>query len=328
MLREAALTVVLVLAACGEPTPPDLATAFVAMHAEHAREIDDRDLKQRIISTLFADDPLPKGWSRDELRTSILERLNIGFLVDQLDDDYLGRTAITFEVADTRDGVTAYELVIEDPGLPLPIAARVMADAARPLGFDAARGLYFADGTAGRPAIVGLHGHGQTPEAFQREGYGQELAEQGFVVVVPSFWYMECGVDESALAEVLLQEGFALMGLRVYKALVMLRVLSSSEAIDRARLGIIAHSGGSSASWLVVRISDDVRARVWDYQQFFNNLCGERIHCETHPDLFVIGGDILRTSSLTQPNLGVPYQYLDPRVRADIGAFFAKELQP
>jgi acetyl esterase/lipase len=139
---------------------------------------------------------------------------------------------------------------------------------------------------------------------------------------------MECGVQESSLAELLLQRGFSLMGLRVYKALLLLRVLASSAAIDPARIGLLGHSGGSSASWLVVRISDQVRARVWDYEQFFNNLCGERIHCETHPDLFAIGGDIFRRATLPQPNLQVPYAYLASAVRDDIRAFFAQELQP
>lgn len=314
--------------ACGEPQPPDVGEAFVEMHAAHAREVDIRDLKERIISTLFADDPNPRGWSVEVLRGEIIERLNIGFLIDQLDDGYLARTEMSLEPGAVTDGVAAYALTIHDPMLPVPIEARVLAPAAQRLSLDASFGLRFEDGTMARPAIVGLHGHGQTPELFQSQGYGQELAEQGYVVVIPSFWFMECGVEESALSELLLHRGFALMGLRVYKALVMLRVLRSSEAIDPARLGMIAHSGGSSASWLVVRISDEVRARVWDYQQFFNNLCGERIHCETDPDLFVIGGDIFRSTTLGSANLAVPYAYFDPAIRDDIRAFFAAELAP
>lgn len=314
--------------ACGEPEPPQLGEAFVAMHREHARDVDERDLKRRIISTLFADDPIINGSSPADLRTAIIEELNIGFLIDQLDDGYLARTAMTFDDGPVIDGVSAYSLTVNDPLLPLPVEALVLAGPGRRVQLDPARGLQLEGGAVGRPAIVALHGHGQAPASFQRVGYGQELAAQGHIVVIPKFWYMDCDVQEASLSELLLQRGFSLMGLRVYKALLLLRVLASSEAIDPARLGLLGHSGGSSVSWLVVRLTDQVRARVWDYEQFFNDLCSGRIHCETHPGLFAIAGDIFRRASLLQPTLEVPYAYLAPDVRDDIRAFFAEELQP
>jgi hypothetical protein len=58
-----------------------------------------------------------------------------------------------------------------------------------------------------------LHGHGQTPDVFARDNLGNELADRGFLVVIPMFEPFACGDAEAATSALLLEHGFTLIGI-------------------------------------------------------------------------------------------------------------------
>lgn len=314
--------------ACGEPQPNEFGPAFTELHAEHARSPSVRDVKDRIVASLFDEPPPATGLAGQALRAELVDRLNMGFLLDGLDAGYRDRVSVALGLPVDHGGVLGYDLRVDDPALPAPIEAVVLTRADTPLSLDTGGDLVHTDGAPPRAAVLGLHGHFQSVDDFRRDGYGQELAEQGYVVVILAFIEMDCGAAESSLTEHLLNRGFALMAVRAYKGLALLELLASWTATDAARLGIIAHSGGSSTSWVIARITDRLRARVWDYEQSFNDLCGGRIHCETDPNVFEIAGDVFARDTLEAATLEVPYEYLGASDRERIRAFFAAELTP
>jgi dienelactone hydrolase len=47
--------------------------------------------------------------------------------------------------------------------------------------------LLIPEGGEPHPAIVGLHGHGDSKEIFKQKYFGEDLVKEGFVVIMPSF---------------------------------------------------------------------------------------------------------------------------------------------
>ena len=45
---------------------------------------------------------------------------------------------------------------------------------------------------APKPAILGLHGHGDSATVFKNNYFGRQLAKEGYVVLMPSFRAMGC----------------------------------------------------------------------------------------------------------------------------------------
>ncbi len=158
------------------------------------------------------------------------------------------------------------------------------------------------------PAIIGLHGHGDTSLTFKNEYMGIDFVEQGFVVIMPSFRSMWC--DEKLSKELLLN-GFTKMGFRVYETLLLIKYLTYLDEVDNDNIGIIGHSGGSSVAHLVVRITDSIKVQVSDHCTNWLDMCGDanKIHCETIPYLTYYSDEIQISDYVDIPVLKVPYGF-------------------
>lgn len=314
----------LVLAACGTDGAADHARAYIELHADHAQVVDARALKHRIVASLAGGAPEPIGLSGPVLAREIARRTNIQFLLDGLGPGYRGRVDVTLTPVAREGDHTSYQLIVRDPALPAPIRARVVAPARS--GLELSDGELTARPGTLRPGVVlGLHGHGQTPDVFARDHLGNELADRGFLVVIPFFEPFACGDPEAATSAMLLEHGFTLIGIWAYQSLAVLELLSGWDAIAPARFGILAHSGGSVLARLVTPLTDRVVARVLDHQILYNSLCSGQLHCETVPDLYPISGDINATDA--PATLSVPYGFPSTDVRADIVRFLEDVLR-
>lgn len=137
------------------------------------------------------------------------------------------------------------------------------------------------------PCIIGLHGHFHAPSTIADQYMGAELAKKGFIVLIPYFRVMEHDNEEMLLSVKLLENGFTLMGLRVYEVMLLLEYARRTEIIDAGRIGLISHSGGSTVANLAVHLTDLVSAQVTDYYSNYLDCRGDNefIHCETVPGL-------------------------------------------
>ena len=237
--------------------------------------------------------PKGKGLKGEALKEAIVEEMNIGFLLADLD------AARSVRVAHEKETGLLRETVLEviDPHV-----GRFDVLLLEPLR-----------GKGVPSAILALHGHGDNPETMARKYLGRQLAEQGHHVALPRLRAHECQRNpnlENEVAIDLWAHGFSLMGLHVYEALVTRRVAASHWKASMTKWGILGHSGGSSLSNLLTRVSSDFEAKVVDYFVDFNNRCGpERIHCETFGPLFPLANDINNEKTLGVAHMSVPYGY-------------------
>ncbi|MGM0578498.1 MAG: alpha/beta hydrolase family protein [Myxococcota bacterium] len=276
--------------------------------AEHARPVSDEEIEEQLAAALDAPEPEPTGLRGEALREAVLDVLNIGFLVD----GWLADLVVTRIREEDHGTYTERELLLEDPAI------------------GTVEALLFVPGGAEEPlpAIVGLHGHGETKDVFVDAYMGRRLAEAGFVVLVPTLRVHNCSADENAVAIHLLRHGFTLMGLRAYEALLMARYQKAQPWVAPDRIGLYSHSGGSSTANLVVRISGCFAAQVTDYVQDYRNTCGpDDIHCETMPAMFPLSADVNDPSTLPIPRMKVPYAFEEPALRDNIEAFFEEHLR-
>jgi dienelactone hydrolase len=280
---------------------------YIVTHAKHARPL--LEPLDEVLAEPFARlEPQTADLEADQLGSEIVGRLNIGFLLSGLRERLLAVAVLSEEV--TSRGVTQQKLLFWDPEVG---------------SFEGY--LLVPPGDGPHPAIVGLHGHGDTDNVFATEYLGEQLAERGFAVLMPRLRVHNCSRNENRVARELLEKGFTLIGLHVYETLLMVKYLDALAEIDTGRLGIISHSGGSSIANLVVRISDRFRAQVTDYRVDYRNRCGPRgVHCETVPELGSLAANINDSATLSIPSLVVPYGYADPGSKLRILLFFDEVL--
>ena len=257
--------------------------------------------------------PLPKVLNLDasELRARIADGLNIRCLLDGLDE-----RPLTAAIMSSRDRGTWIEQRI------------ALRDAAAD---DVQALLLLPKGTPRpRPAVIGLHGHGDSAEIFAQHFMGSDLARRGFVVLLPEFRVP----DENEASLSLLRSGRTLMGRRIYETLLMIKHLRSLPEVDRRRIGMISHSGGSSAANIVVRLTDWVTAQVSDHEvDYSRNYDGtvprqgqgkSGVHCETIPALYPLSATINNKLSLRIPRLNVEYGFHPRSTRKKISDFIIK----
>ncbi len=272
------------------------ANAYLELVARYARA--------RGPATAVVEDP---GGGR--LRRRIVASLAIGFLLDGLAERPLAVAVLD----ETRrpDGVIRRRLLFWDPAVG---------------SFEAS--LLLPPGEGPFPAVIGLHGHRDDDEVFAEEYLGDRLARGGIAVLIPRLRAHDCSWRENRIARGLLEQGFTLMGLRVYETLLMHKYLEHSDAVDARRVGLLGHSGGSSTANLAVRVADRFRVYVVDYQVDYYNQCGPLdVHCESVPALVPLAAEINDSASLAVPHLLVPYKFPDPELRARIVEFFRRHLR-
>lgn len=185
-------------------------------------------------------------------------------------------------------------------------------------------------GPGPHPAVLVVHGHnGDAHQAIDSFG-GLELAEAGFLVFAPTFRVNGASVVEDAVTRLLLEEGFSLLAVRVYEQLLALRIMRAMPDVDPARIGLLAHSGGTAGANLAVRLAPWVGALVTDNEcQYYSEGTAQsdpvaEVLDETFPPLFPIHPAVLRYDDLGIPALRIPY---GPKESADeLVAFFREWL--
>jgi len=124
----------------------------------------------------------------------------------------------------------------------------------------------------------------------------------------------------------LLRNGFTLMGIRVYEALLAAKYLRGLPTVDPHRVVIVGHSGGSSTANLVVRVTDWFAAEVADHEVDYRDVCDGLVHCETVPALVPLAADVNDDATLAIPRLYVPYGLRGAETRQRVLAFLDRQL--
>ena len=187
------------------------------------------------------------------------------------------------------------------------------------------------------PAVIALHGHGDSAEIYRDEHHGRDYPARGLAILMLTFRGMKIDQYEHEATRTLMAHGLHLMGLRVYEALLGLKYLRSLPEIDPERIGLIGHSGGSSTGNLVVRLEPAFKAYVSDHQvDYRSSDPGEPYHCETVPGLYPLHPLVNDLSTAPVPVKVVRYSYgrrhplklfgLDRSEAADLLDFFERHL--
>jgi hypothetical protein len=286
--------------------------SFVADHAQFAHPRPPETVLAELAAIEAQPLPPVMELSQDQLRTKIIEALNMAFMLDEFD----ARPLQVMIFAESEDaGVVSRRLIFNDP-----LVGEFEALQLEPAGSQRV------------PAIIGLHGHFDTPRIFANKFLGGELAAEGYLVLMPQFRAMACFGPEDEISRTLINGGFHLMAMRVYEALLMQKYLRSLDRVDSKRIGILSHSGGSSTANLVVHLTDGIAAQVTDYYVDWRDRCipppaDYPVHCETVPGLFPLSTTFPDDRSAPTPRLSIPYAENGFADDADaVRGFFAAHL--
>ncbi len=132
-----------------------------------------------------------------------------------------------------------------------------------------------AEGGGPLPAVICLHGTGQSKEGLLAE-YGETLARRGYIVVVPDIrTFGEREDDYVFRAEVEILEGRSLWGLMVWDTLRIADYLRTRPDVDPERLGIVGHSLGGHTAQAAGSLDDGIAAAVascgiFSYERFYS----------------------------------------------------------
>lgn len=252
-----------------------------------AQEIEDQLLAIDAGEVPVRAEPMPEA----ELAAALLEGLGIGFLLDGLPARAV-RVRVTARTETAE--VDQLELLVDDP-----FVGRFPALLLEP------------HGPGPMPALVALHGHGDDDAVYRDDYHGGEWPARGYAILIPTLRAMNIDASEYDVTMRLLENGFDLIGLRVYEAVLCRAVLAARPEIDASRIGLIGHSGGSSTGNLVVRVAGGFRAFVSDNTVDFFRSGFELPHCETAPDIYPLHGLVNDFATAPCPVLAVPYGYPD-----------------
>jgi hypothetical protein len=249
-------------------------------------------------------DPLPA----EELRTAIATALNISFLLDGINQRLLEVTVIgEWET----DQYVEKHLLFTDPFV------------------GTFEGIYLTPkGEGPFPAVIAIHGHRARASLYRDFWHGRDYPSHGLAILMLTMRVMAIDYNEHFVSRALLLNGFALMGLRVYEALLGFKYLNYRPEIAHDRIGLIGHSGGSSTSNLTVRLEPGFAAYVSDLQIDYSewgNLW-EPYHCETIPKVFPYHLLINDFTTSSVPVKTVPYNYTNGM--KEIFDFFDLWLKP
>lgn len=239
-------------------------------------------------------------WPSGDPKRDVTEAMNVGFLLDGLNQRLLTVTLIAEEERTSGDGepYLAREYLFEDEFVGVfRVASRVPLP--EPTAADPA------------PAILVLHGHGGDSTIADVWFY-PELVLQGYVVFAPDLRVDNGGASEDLVTRTLLMNGFCFMGIRSYEGFLVQKFIDHLPGIDGDRIGVIGQSGGS------VTLNAASRARqygalVTDHHSGYYSYGehgGDRQYLdETCFGLYELGGLINDFSTSWTPTLEVPYLY-------------------
>ncbi len=269
---------------------------------DHAVPRSEQDLRADLAAARSA--PRDAGGLRDdELRPLILDALNLGFLLDGFDS----RPLLATTVLEREDGDWTEEVVVLDDPWVGAFQIRIL----RPLG-------------AGPfPAILALPGHSESSSSHLGRLGADQWVQDGVLVAALDWRVDEADALEDQIVHALLAEGFSLLGLRIYEAIVTTRYLRARPDVDGTRLALIGHSGGSAVGNLLIRVDDRYQAYVSDMASSHDSVSAQGLWlCDTVPALAGLAGSIRAMEGALVPTLSVPYGYEGqiPAIRAWLAA--------
>ena len=233
----------------------------------------------------------PRG---EELRRVLTEAMNIGHLLDGLDERTLEFSR--YPLPPIGD-VQQERLVLSDPYVGRFSALLLRPGSEVPL-----------------PAVIAYPGHSEGINKHRDDRYGLSLARRGYVVLILDPRANDSDEHESQVARELLLAGFPFIGLRVYEILLGRKFLRALNTVDTRNIGLYGHSGGSVAGNLVVRLDNGFSAYVSDLfstygivQEREDGLLGD----ETSPQLYYWHPRIEDLDTALSPTLMEPYGFED-----------------
>ena len=117
-----------------------------------------------------------------------------------------------------------------------------------------------------------------------------------------------------------------MMGVRVAEHRMALRYLQSREDVLSDQVGLMGHSGGSTAGNLTIRLGMGYAGYISDYAGHYHNIVeGDLLIDETAPSVFALGLLINDFSTADVPILRVPYGYENNP--AAVFSFFDEQLR-
>jgi len=238
----------------GRPTSAKHLTAyyeFPLKAIEHASAPVHFPLFFQLFWSTWKTRPTIPDPSPDEVRNAIAEGLNIGFLLDGIDE----RELIVTQLEKQRfDDYTRRVFLFGDPYVGTFRVVMLAPDSYPNIG----------------GCIIALHGHGGSADAILST-VGEELVSEGYLLIAPDMRAMRNWTLEQDITLHLKYWGFELMGIRVYEALLTYKYLRYLFCIDgfgadAPKLGFIAHSGGTTVAALTRYLIDDAVALVHDHE--------------------------------------------------------------
>ena len=281
---------------------PTLALEYASL--DSADELDER-LVRASKTTREAEPSSPA-----ELETIVREALGVGFLFD-------GAETVPLEVthlASVRNQrFLQHWLLLHDPWVgtfPVRVLAPADVDISHP---------------GDHPAILFLTGHLDTANSLLEEYDGLGFVDAGYTVVTIEARADDAGPVENLASRYLMVNGFTMMGLRVYEALLGLRFLQSLPGVDPTRVGLLGHSGGAAIVNATVRLHPAFAAAVIDHQGEHYSLADERyVLCETV--LGLVGYDAILSDPSTSPVPMKRVEYGWPEGAGTVTRFFDRYL--
>lgn len=210
--------------------------------------------------------------TQEQLRSVLLARLGIAFLMEEFDERVL--IATTVATADGGAGYSERHLLLKDPWVGT---------------FEAY--LLVPNGEGPFPAVVALHGHDETAQLYRETYHGNDYPAAGYAILFLTGRVLGTGdgaMKEHKVSLDLLTSGYTLMGLRVYEAILGLKYLRHLAVIDSQRIGIIGHETGSSTANLAIRVEPGFKACVTDRQTDYAQWAAafSIVNSESIPDLY------------------------------------------
>jgi len=243
----------------------------------------------------------------EEIRSGLVEAMNIGHLLDGLDPRELKMRVISEE---PLGEIQQYELLFEDPFVGLFRALLLMPPGRGPF-----------------PGIVAHPGHSERASDHRDLRHGKDLAERGFAVLLIDPRANDGAQHETRVARAALLQGHSMIGLRVYEILLAQKYMRWDERVIPGRLGLQGHSGGSVAGNLAVRIDDGFAAYVSDLFSTYGIVLEREagfLGDETSPAIYYWHASIEDLTTSRMPMIQEPYGYEDGPKR--MFRFFEKHL--
>ena len=281
---------------------------FLWRVGEYARSVGVAELDAQIEAICRGEaEPSEEALPNAALAEALIDALNARFLHEGLAERPL---VVETVFAQTVDGVRERHLRVTDPYVGTFSAM-----------------LYLPATPGPHPAVVALHGHGQTPGEFFVELGGAMYIDHGYALLIPSLRGMCATQAQPFLLHELLLHGFSLQTTSHYETMLMLKYLrflgeGDRPLVDGARIGLLGHSGGGNTGNVTARIDAGLAAYAIDEFTEYAGGCSSFTD-NMAPALFPYYPMINGSEDTLVPTLRVPYGRLAPDIVLD---FFAENL--